>query len=46
MSWDFETDPEFQERLDWVEAFVRDQVEPIDYLLRSPYDRPTPFVET
>ena len=24
MAWDFETDPEFQELLDWADAFVRD----------------------
>ncbi len=28
--WDFETDPEFQEQLDWVEAFVKEEVEPLD----------------
>jgi acyl-CoA dehydrogenase len=32
MAWDFETDPEYQEKLDWVDAFVRDEVEPLDYL--------------
>jgi len=31
MAWDFETDPEFQEKLDWRETFVREQVEPLDY---------------
>ena len=30
MSWDFETDPEFQAELDWVDDFVRDEVEPVD----------------
>ena len=30
MAWDFETDPEFQEKLDWVDAFVREEVEPLD----------------
>ena len=30
--WDFETEPEFQEKLDWVEAFVREEVEPLDVL--------------
>jgi acyl-CoA dehydrogenase len=30
MSWDFETDPEFQEKLDWVDTFVREEVEPLD----------------
>ncbi len=32
MSWDFETEPEFQEKLDWADAFVRDEVEPLDLL--------------
>jgi acyl-CoA dehydrogenase len=22
MAWDFETDPEFQKELDWIESFV------------------------
>ena len=30
--WDFSTDPEFQAKLDWMDAFVRDEVEPIDHL--------------
>jgi acyl-CoA dehydrogenase len=30
MGWDFETDPEFQEKLDWVDRFVREEVEPLD----------------
>ncbi|MCK0090802.1 acyl-CoA dehydrogenase family protein [Rhodococcus sp. F64268] len=30
MAWDFETDPEYQEKLDWADAFVRDEVEPLD----------------
>ena len=32
MAWDFETDPEFQERLDWVDKFVSEEVEPLDYV--------------
>ena len=32
MGWDFETDPEYQERLDWADEFVREEVEPLDYL--------------
>ena len=32
MSWDFETDPEFQAKLDWADEFVREQVEPLDLL--------------
>ena len=38
MSWDFETDPEYQKELDWAEKFVREEVEPLDYVLGHPYD--------
>jgi acyl-CoA dehydrogenase len=38
MSWDFETDPEFQAELDWIHAFVRDEVEPLEHVLGSPWD--------
>lgn len=38
MSWDFSTDPEFQRELEWVSDFVREEVEPLDLVLRSPYD--------
>src|SRR5437667_84389 len=30
MAWDFETDPEYQAQLDWVDAFVREEVELLD----------------
>jgi acyl-CoA dehydrogenase len=30
--WSFETDPDYQEKLDWVSRFVKDKVEPLDYL--------------
>ena len=36
MAWDFETEPEFQMQLDWVDRFVRDEVEPLDLVLRCP----------
>ena len=26
MAWDFSTDPEYAEQLDWVDEFVRDGV--------------------
>jgi acyl-CoA dehydrogenase len=42
MSWDFETDPEFQKELDWIEKFVREEVEPLDYVLDSPYEVDNP----
>jgi acyl-CoA dehydrogenase len=30
VAWDFSTDPEFREKLDWAVAFVREEVEPLD----------------
>ena len=45
MAWDFETEPEFQAQLDWIDAFVREQVEPLDLAFRepaAPYDRHNP----
>ena len=42
MSWDFETEPEFQEELDWVDAFVREEVEPLDHLIRHAWDMSDP----
>ena len=38
MAWDFETEPEFQRELDWMDAFVRDEIEPLDLVLGNPYD--------
>jgi acyl-CoA dehydrogenase len=32
MAWDFSTDAEFEAKLDWVRAFVRDEVAPLDVL--------------
>lgn len=31
MAWEFETDPDYQEKLDWADRFVREKVEPLDY---------------
>ena len=30
MAWDFSTDPEFQEQLDWVAKFCETEIEPLD----------------
>ena len=30
MAWDFSTEPEFQEQLDWMREFVREEVWPIE----------------
>ena len=32
MAWDFSTEPEFQEKLDWVEQFCKEEIEPLDLL--------------
>ncbi|MGH9115833.1 MAG: acyl-CoA dehydrogenase family protein [Acidimicrobiales bacterium] len=39
MAWDFETDAEFQELLDWADRFVTEEVEPLDLVLSDPYDK-------
>lgn len=39
--WDFSTEPEFQEKLNWMAQFVRDECEPLDLLFPEhgdPYD--------
>lgn len=45
MSWGFETDADYQKELDWVEAFVREEVEPLEHVLGSPYDVRQPGFE-
>lgn len=42
MAWDFETDPEFAEKLEWMDEFVRDKVEPLIFLGVHPYDVKNP----
>ena len=32
MAWDFCTEPEFEAKLDWMRAFVRDEIEPLETL--------------
>jgi acyl-CoA dehydrogenase len=36
--WDFSTDPEFQEKLDWADEFMRTKVEPLQYVINHPLD--------
>ena len=31
--WDFQTEPEFQEKLDWMDTFIREEIEPLDQVL-------------
>jgi acyl-CoA dehydrogenase len=42
MAWEFETDPDFQVQLDWMDEFVRTRVEPLAEVLDSPYDVKNP----
>ncbi len=45
MAWDFETDPEFQKELDWVDQFIAEKVEPLDFIVANPFDRKDPIRE-
>lgn len=39
--WDFSTEPDFQKKLDWMERFVKEEIEPLDTLwpdMSAPYD--------
>ena len=38
MTWNFETDPAFQRKLDWMNDFVRSEVEPLDLVFTHPAD--------
>ena len=38
MAWEFFTEPEFQSELDWIDAFVREEVEPLDHVLGSQWN--------
>jgi acyl-CoA dehydrogenase len=35
MAWDFSTDPEFQEQLDWMAQFVREEIWPLETLVEE-----------
>jgi len=47
MAWDFSTEPEFQQKLDWISEFVRNEVEPLDLAFSSHlvYDKDHPVHE-
>jgi acyl-CoA dehydrogenase len=40
--WDFETDSEYQRDLDWAAEFVREEVEPLQFVVPDPLDRSNP----
>ena len=44
MPWDFATEPEFQEKLDWIDDFVSTEIEPIDlaFSTHAVYDKAHP----
>ena len=44
MAWDFETEPEYQEKLEWADRFVREEIEPLDHLF--PHLQFVPLDET
>jgi acyl-CoA dehydrogenase len=46
MAWDFETDADFQAELDWIDHFVREEVEPLEHVLGSPWDIHDPLFKT
>ncbi|GIH03005.1 acyl-CoA dehydrogenase [Rhizocola hellebori] len=41
MTWDFSTEPEFEEKLEWMRGFVRDEIMPLETLDLDPtaFDR-------
>ena len=47
MAWDFQTEPEFQAKLDWIDEFVRTEIEPLDLAFSSHlvYDKDHPVHE-
>jgi acyl-CoA dehydrogenase len=42
VSWDFETDEEYQAELDWVDSFVTNEVEPVDMVIDHAWDMNDP----
>ena len=32
MSWEFETEPEFEEKLAWMREFMREEIYPLEVL--------------
>ena len=45
MAWDFSTEPEFQKKLDWVEEFCKEEVEPLEYVFPYAVRSPDPHVK-
>src|SRR5512142_777217 len=45
MAWDFSTEPEFQDKLDWVERFCQEKGEPLDCVFPHAVRWPDPAVK-
>src|SRR6185436_5450262 len=45
MSWDFSTEPEFQRKLDWVDQFCREKVDPLEFVFPYAVRSPDPVVK-
>jgi len=43
MGWNFETDAAFQKKLDWVERFTAEEIEPVDQVIVHAYDMEDPL---
>ena len=45
MAWDFSTEPEWQEKLDWVQQFCDEEVEPLGHIFPHAVRLPDPKVK-
>ena len=45
MAWDFQTEPEFQEKLDWVQWFCEEKIEPLEHVFPYAVRLPDPVVK-
>ena len=45
MAWDFVTEPEFQEKLDWIEQFCEEKAGPLHYVFPHAVRLPDPAVK-
>jgi acyl-CoA dehydrogenase len=41
--WNFETDPDYQRDLDWADNFVREEIEPLEFILPNVLDISDPI---
>ena len=45
MAWEFSTEPEFQKKLDWVEQFCQEKIEPLEFVFPYAIRSPDPAVK-